>query len=466
MDLKPLTINPTQMSEQEKKILNRFISKSKEDQKFLFEDSVYELKETNPQSPNEQTSTSFTLTHDLLQYPCKKHPDNYHYEVFSFKQQLSSGGFGMIFLDTATLDKDLNSKQVKNCIIKLQRCDGPDHSTKNNESNLFYTLKPDQQFKQKLHSVLNHLEKEQEFNKKKWMSFDKYMREIELTKLSGLRMKQPFIIKVDEEMAYTFTIMEYCKGQELFEVIRNDLENKSFLSTNLRIQLTLELLQSLKNLHDKGIVHRDIKPENIIVDLDLTTEKINSLHIIDFNLSKYANQKTDDSVGTLEYIPPEGFSGKNVDHRFDIFSLGKVIGLIWRSELTLASDLKSAYRHALNPTFNYLFQGIHDITANEKNIIEYLLINMTSLEVANRISLSTAIELIELLQKQRQMRMHLETSPKTASPSSPIRTSKDQAYFEHDTSASQAGFFSVSKPHMSDKTRVSSELSAKSLIYR
>jgi hypothetical protein len=79
------------------------------------------------------------------------------------------------------------------------------------------------------------------------------------------------------------------------------------------VELALALTDSLRHIHQHGLVHRDIKPSNIIFIQELPK-------LADIGLVTGAGQKST-FVGTEGYIPPEGPGGPQAD----LFSLGKVI---------------------------------------------------------------------------------------------------------------------------------------------
>ena len=85
-----------------------------------------------------------------------------------------------------------------------------------------------------------------------------------------------------------------------------------------------QVIDALDFVHGKGFIHRDLKPSNIMVD---DTRRV---RIMDFGLVK---QLSDASaltlsgrvVGTYRYMAPEQASGREVDHRSDLWSLGVIL---------------------------------------------------------------------------------------------------------------------------------------------
>ncbi len=88
-------------------------------------------------------------------------------------------------------------------------------------------------------------------------------------------------------------------------------------------QIGFSIAQGLMCAHQNGIIHRDIKPSNILITDD------GYLKILDFGLAKLAGvagvTKTGVTLGTVRYMSPEQGSGKETDHRTDIWSLGLIM---------------------------------------------------------------------------------------------------------------------------------------------
>jgi serine/threonine protein kinase len=78
------------------------------------------------------------------------------------------------------------------------------------------------------------------------------------------RLKHPNIIQfvdVFETADQLMMIMEYCPGDELFDVI---LARKFFSEDDAK-PVFAQICRALFYLHSLNIIHRDIKPENVLV---------------------------------------------------------------------------------------------------------------------------------------------------------------------------------------------------------
>ena len=133
-----------------------------------------------------------------------------------------------------------------------------------------------------------------------------------------------------------FLVMEYVPGQPL-----NPADYGQGNGGAGAIGYTVQIAGALAAAHAAGIVHRDIKPANVMV----TPESL--VKVLDFGLAKLVEQvaggeeaqaETAETaltgpgvvMGTVAYMSPEQASGRAVDHRTDIFSLGVVLYECWR----------------------------------------------------------------------------------------------------------------------------------------
>lgn len=153
------------------------------------------------------------------------------------------------------------------------------------------------------------------------------------------------IFAVASEGDIPYIVMEYVPGTSLSQRIRDD----GPLPIVHAAEILLQIARGLDAAHLRQIVHRDIKTSNVLIAPDGTAK------IIDFGIAKVfkGNDGTGEGltgekevVGTADYMSPEQGSGRPVDARSDIYSLGITLYRIltgrlpFRAEDTVAVLLK------------------------------------------------------------------------------------------------------------------------------
>jgi len=94
-------------------------------------------------------------------------------------------------------------------------------------------------------------------------------------------------------------------------------------------KILIQICGSLHEAHGRGIVHRDLKPDNIV--LCNRAGQTDWVEVLDFGIAKRSNEEDKNEakltqqgtvLGTPPYMSPEQFTGKPIDARSDIYSLG------------------------------------------------------------------------------------------------------------------------------------------------
>jgi TolB-like protein/tetratricopeptide (TPR) repeat protein len=124
----------------------------------------------------------------------------------------------------------------------------------------------------------------------------------------------------------SFIAMEYVAGRTLA-----DLAAQGSLPLDTILDVGRQVADALAAAHAHGLVHRDIKPSNVMV-----TEN-GLVKVLDFGVARWSAPMGDTAptqtadpfqgtaAGTLSYMSPEQITGRPLDGRSDMFSLGVVL---------------------------------------------------------------------------------------------------------------------------------------------
>jgi serine/threonine-protein kinase len=125
-----------------------------------------------------------------------------------------------------------------------------------------------------------------------------------------------------------YLVMDYLEGQGLNELIKNN----SPLDVDRSLGIFIQACDALALAHETGIVHRDLKPSNIMVTKGGPGE--DQVKIVDFGIAKLLPTEGEDVqrltqtgevFGSPYYMSPEQWTGKALDARSDIYSMGCVM---------------------------------------------------------------------------------------------------------------------------------------------
>ncbi len=134
------------------------------------------------------------------------------------------------------------------------------------------------------------------------------------------------IFEAGETDGLLYIAMRYVPGQDL----RAMLNRAGPLPVDTAARIAGQVASALDAAHDHDLVHRDVKPGNILVARGTDSDHPEHVYLTDFGLTKKSLSLTGFTsvgqfVGTLDYVAPEQISGKPVDGRCDVYSLGCVV---------------------------------------------------------------------------------------------------------------------------------------------
>ncbi len=161
----------------------------------------------------------------------------------------------------------------------------------------------------------------------------RYFREAKNT----ARLVHPNIVQVvgaDVVEGIYYLAMQYIDGTTLAAVAKTGR-----LTPHQSVRYVHMVARALHYAHAKNIIHRDVKPGNVMIDQD------DIARLMDFGLVREveaADKDPDEKdrplttaglmLGTPQYMPPEQWSGEEVDSRADLYALGVTLYFLLTGE--------------------------------------------------------------------------------------------------------------------------------------
>src|SRR4051794_28008926 len=128
-------------------------------------------------------------------------------------------------------------------------------------------------------------------------------------------------MEVGREDDIYFMVMEYIKGESLYETVKGPRGGPLRVPDTARF--FLKVLDGLGAAHAAGLIHRDIKPSNIMVTRE------GEAKVLDLGVARALEgdepsaSGPDVVVGTLDYASPEQLgNAAGADRRSDLYSIG------------------------------------------------------------------------------------------------------------------------------------------------
>jgi len=128
------------------------------------------------------------------------------------------------------------------------------------------------------------------------------------------------IFDFDKDQDVLYLVMEFVKGDDLEDLIRQDaLTQSEFL------EVLAQVCDGLSYAHRHGIIHRDIKPSNVRVMRD---GKRLLAKVMDFGIARMEDSNmtaTGIVMGTVSYMAPEYIREGHASSQSDLFAVGVML---------------------------------------------------------------------------------------------------------------------------------------------
>ena len=130
------------------------------------------------------------------------------------------------------------------------------------------------------------------------------------------------VYDIGEEGGDPFIVSQYMSGGSVADAL--DRASDRRLPVERALTITASILDALRHAHANNIVHRDLKPGNVWFE-----SSGESAMLGDFGLAVALDHSRLTSegmmVGTVAYLPPEQTTGRDLDPRADLYSLGAML---------------------------------------------------------------------------------------------------------------------------------------------
>ena len=180
------------------------------------------------------------------------------------------------------------------------------------------------------------------------------------------RLNHPYIAKVFDGGLHgdsVYIVMERVFGQTLDSYLL-----LTPMEENDKLLLFKQICQAMEHAHQHQVLHADLKPENILIDRNKRPK------LLDFNLTQKVQSNSDDSSPALiafseKYASPEQQAGAFLTEQSDVYSLGKILALMFPDQPML-SDIYWVVRRATRTKAKRRYLNVRALRQDIECILE------------------------------------------------------------------------------------------------
>jgi len=149
------------------------------------------------------------------------------------------------------------------------------------------------------------------------------------------------IFDASEDQGLAFIAMEFVEGHDL---LRHTQPSQLLPVANV-LRTLARVAEALAHAHTQGVVHRDVKPANVMIAPTADVVKVTDFGIA--RITDTCRTRTGLVLGTPSFMSPEQMTGRRIDGRSDLYSLGVMLFQLLTGELPHRSESMAELMHQI-----------------------------------------------------------------------------------------------------------------------
>jgi serine/threonine-protein kinase len=135
------------------------------------------------------------------------------------------------------------------------------------------------------------------------------------------------------------------------EDVSDRLTHRGPMSPRAAVEVIRQTASALDAAHGMKLIHRDVKPSNILLSPEDGRDGHDFVYLVDFGIARAADRVgeltgTGGVMGTPDYMAPERYEGRTIDHAVDIYSLACVLHKMLTGVTPFQGDSLAAVMYA------------------------------------------------------------------------------------------------------------------------
>ena len=152
----------------------------------------------------------------------------------------------------------------------------------------------------------------------------RFMREAKLMEEVRHPNLMPLLDRIEHDGALAI-VMPFIGGGDLSDWIQdNEPTRETVEHLHESVEMVLQMLECLQELHSRGVVHRDLKPKNILISAQ-SRPIVCDLGIAHVGGRGTKLTKTAQGIGTALYMAPEQHKGAAASPASDVYAIGLIL---------------------------------------------------------------------------------------------------------------------------------------------